>query len=248
VDGSGGCPIPGAGAATSAVYSVYRINVDFGRVIGHVRQINAFKRQYRSRYPALRWQFVAFGHNTDEIDKARDMAHELGIEFHLKLSWDDLYTDAFSPVKDCELMRAQLDSGVADRREYETKFRRSYVAASYHQLWLRPRINFDGRLLGCSINHWGDFGNVFVSGLESLLDSDKVRRTKEMLLGRASAQEGSPCLRCPVYRTMSTHNAWVRPEDLTRASEGRGRNRTRAALSPGLRAIADRLSRLMGRH
>jgi MoaA/NifB/PqqE/SkfB family radical SAM enzyme len=238
------CSIDGA---SPDVYSIYRVNGHFDRVIGHVRQINALKQQYSSPYPALRWQFVAFGHNTHEIGKARDMARELGMEFHLKLSWDDLYTDAFSPVKDRELIRTQSSAGVADRREYEEKFGRSYIAASCHQLWLRPRINFDGRLLGCSINHWGDFGNVFTSGLETLLNSEKVRRTKEMLLGLRSAEKGSPCLSCPVYHSMSTHNAWVRPEDLAHEAAGGRMNRIRTTMSPRLSAIAGRLSRLTGR-
>jgi MoaA/NifB/PqqE/SkfB family radical SAM enzyme len=238
------CSIDGA---SPDVYSIYRVNGHFDRVIGHVGQINALKQQYSSPYPALRWQFVAFGHNTHEIGKARDMARELGMEFHLKLSWDDLYTDAFSPVKDRELIRTQSSAGVADRREYEEKFGRSYIAASCHQLWLRPRINFDGRLLGCSINHWGDFGNVFTSGLETLLNSEKVRRTKEMLLGLRSAEKGSPCLSCPVYHSMSTHNAWVRPEDLAHEAAGGRMNRIRTTMSPRLSAIAGHLSRLTGK-
>jgi MoaA/NifB/PqqE/SkfB family radical SAM enzyme len=238
------CSIDGA---SPDVYSVYRVNGHFDRVIGHVRRINAFKERYRSPYPALRWQFVAFGHNTHDIGKARAMARELGMEFKLKLSWDDLYTDAFSPVKDRELIRTQSSAGVADRREYEEKFGRSYIAASCHQLWLRPRINFDGRLLGCSINHWGDFGNVFTSGLDTLLSSEKVRRTKEMLLGLRGAVEGSPCLSCPVYRSMRTHSAWVRPEDLVDEAAGGRMNRIRTTMSPRLSAIAARLSRLAGR-
>jgi MoaA/NifB/PqqE/SkfB family radical SAM enzyme len=205
------CSIAGA---SQEVYSIYRMNGHFDRVIGHVRRINALKQQYRSQYPSLRWQFVAFGHNTHEIGKARDMARELGMEFHVKLSWDDLYTGAFSPVRDRELVRKASSAGVADRREYEEKHGRSYIAASCHQLWLRPRINFDGRLLGCSINHWDDFGNVFTSGLGTLLQSEKVRRTKEMLMGLRSAEEESPCRRCSVYHSMARHNAWVRLEDL----------------------------------
>lgn len=84
------CSIDGAGPDT---YAVYRVNGNFDRVIGHVRQINAFKQRYRSRYPALRWQFGVFDHNAHEIGKARDMARELGMQFHPKLSWDDLYTE-----------------------------------------------------------------------------------------------------------------------------------------------------------
>jgi MoaA/NifB/PqqE/SkfB family radical SAM enzyme len=238
------CSIDGA---SPDVYAIYRVNGHFDRVIGHVRQINAFKQQYRSPYPALRWQFVAFGHNTHEIDKARDMARDLGMDFQLKLSWDDLYTDTFSPVKDRDLMRKQSNSGVADRREYEEKFGRGYNAATCHQLWLRPRINFDGRLLGCSINHWGDFGNVFTSGLETLLASNKMQRTKEMLLGLRDAEEGSPCLRCAVYHDMQRHNAWVRPEDLAPDADSARGAGIRTAMARRLGVIAERVSRLTGR-
>jgi len=202
------CSIDGA---SPEVYSTYRVNGDFERVLSHIRKINAFKRQYGSPYPVLRWQFVAFGHNTHEIDQARAMAAELGMEFYLKLSWDDLYTRPFSPVEDRDRVRRASASGAADRREYEQRFGRSYIAASCHQLWLRPRINHDGRLLGCSINHWDDFGNVFTRPLDTLLRSDKIVRTKEMLQGRGTAVD-SPCLRCAVYRSMREHDAWVNPE------------------------------------
>jgi MoaA/NifB/PqqE/SkfB family radical SAM enzyme len=43
------CSIDGA---SQEVYSVYRVKGDFDRVIGHIRQINAFKKKYRSPYPA----------------------------------------------------------------------------------------------------------------------------------------------------------------------------------------------------
>lgn len=205
------CSIDGA---SQEVYSIYRVKGNFDRVIAHIRQINKFKKKHRTHYPALHWQFVAFGHNDHEIGKARDMARELGMEFYLKLSWDDLYTKTFSPVKDRELIKRESGLEVADRREYEAKFGRNYTASSCHQLWLRPRINFDGRLLGCSINHWDDFGNVFTDGLEQCLNSEKMRRTKDMLMGLRTGDEESPCLRCRIYHDMRKNNAWVGPEHL----------------------------------
>jgi MoaA/NifB/PqqE/SkfB family radical SAM enzyme len=219
-------------AASQEVYGIYRVRGDFERVLGHVRQINAFKRKYRSPYPTLRWQFVAFGHNTHEIGKAREMARELGMEFYLKLSWDDLYAESFSPVTDRELVRRESGLGVADRREYEEKFRRNYLAPACHQLWLRPRINFDGRLLGCSVNYWDDFGNVFRDGLEACLNGEKMQRTKEMLMGLREADESSPCLRCKVYQSMSKESAWVRAEDVALPHiQGRRMNRLISRIS-----------------
>lgn len=213
------CSIDGA---SQEVYSIYRVNGDFNRVIGHIRQINAFKKQYGSPYPALRWQYVAFGHNEHEIGKAREMARELGMQFYVKLSWDDLYGETFSPIKDRELISHESELGVADRQEYEEKFNRNYVAPACHQLWLRPRINFDGRVLGCSINHWDDFGNVFTDGLEACLKGEKMQRTKDMLMGLTEPDAGSPCLKCDVYASTIKNNAWIRSQELVDPVKGNG--------------------------
>lgn len=67
----------------------------------------ANKERYGSELPRLRWQFVAFGHNQHEIAEAKRLAGELGMEFNLKLSWEDLYTEAFSPVSDRDLIRRE---------------------------------------------------------------------------------------------------------------------------------------------
>jgi MoaA/NifB/PqqE/SkfB family radical SAM enzyme len=205
------CSIDGA---TQPVYERYRVRGELARVLDHIRRINAFKAQYRRSEPVLQWQFVAFGHNTHEIAQARDLARELGMEFRLKLSWDDLYADGFSPVVDRDLVRRESGLGVADRREYEDRFRRSYIAPTCHQLWLRPRVNFDGRVLGCSVNHWGDFGNAFDDGLEACLTGEKMRRTREMLVGLREPDESSPCSRCKVYLGMRASGQWVRPADV----------------------------------
>jgi MoaA/NifB/PqqE/SkfB family radical SAM enzyme/quercetin dioxygenase-like cupin family protein len=206
------CAIDGA---SQEVYSLNRINGDFNRVIAHVRKINTLKKKYRSFYPELLWQFVAFGHNEHEISTARDMARELGMHFYVKLSWGDLYGNTFSPIRDRELIKKETGLGVADRREYEEKFGKNYIAASCQQLWVRPWMNFDGRLLGCPVNHWGDFGNVFTDGLQACLSSEKMNRTKDVLMGLREAEEETPCLLCQVFKSRSRYKAWVRPEELT---------------------------------
>jgi MoaA/NifB/PqqE/SkfB family radical SAM enzyme len=231
-------------AASQDVYAVYRVGGDLERVLGHIRTINDFKRRYGSAFPVLRWQFVAFGHNTHEIDQAREMARELGMDFQVKLSWDDLYADVFSPVADRDRVRKESGLGVADRREYEETFRRPYLASTCHQLWLRPRINTDGRLLGCTVNYWDDFGNVFRDGLEACLTGDKMQRTRKMLMGLRPADPQSPCRSCKVYQSMRANDAWVKPENLVvPRTHSRRMNRLIDAMPhPGLTALAGRLS------
>lgn len=200
------CSIDGASQET---YSVYRRNGRYDRVIANIVKINDYKKKYRSPFPELSWQFVVFGHNEHEIAAARRLARRLNMRFKVKLSWDDLYTEPFSPVVDRE--RVRREAGAADRREYQLRHGKNYLAGVCSQLWQRPRINFDGRLLGCSINHWGDFGNVFAAGLEACLEGEKTAYAAKMLSGRAPDRADIPCSSCAVYRDMRDQNAWLEP-------------------------------------
>ena len=205
------CSIDGASQET---YSIYRVNGNFGKIIENIRKINLYKEKYRSEYPRLKWQFVAFGHNEHEIGKARDMAAELNMSFKMKLSWEDVFYENFSPVKDKVLIRFLSPSGTADRKEYEEKFGKHYVNSCCLQMWLRPRINFDGRVLGCCINFWEDFGNAFDQGLEACLKSEKMQATRDLLMGQVSARTDIPCFRCKVYESRVRLRRFVTAEEL----------------------------------
>ena len=44
-----------------------------------------------------------------------------------------------------------------------------------HQLWDAPQINWDGKILGCCRNFWGDFGgNAFTEGLFQSVNSGQM--------------------------------------------------------------------------
>ena len=145
------------------------------------------------------------------------------------------------------LIAAQSGLGVADRQEYEANSGQSYVASTCHQLWLKPRINFDGRVLGCSINHWDDFGNVFKEGLEASLNGEKMQRPRAVLMGLREADEDFPCRQCQVYDSRRRNNAWVRLEELVLpVAESHLRRRlTNSVLHRPLSALAGRWRRLV---
>lgn len=200
------CSIDGTSQET---YSPYRVNGDFNRVIANIRAINQLKTKYKSPYPKLRWQFIAFGHNEHEIENARSMAKALDMDFRLKLSWEGLYGTVFSPIRNRTLIREASGLEVADRTEFEEKYKKSYIHDACHELWLSPQINYDGRLLGCTINHWGDFGNVFSDGLTACLTGEKMTNAKNMLTGITDANPDIPCANCTVYHTRKQHRSWV---------------------------------------
>lgn len=189
-------------------YQQYRVKGDFDRVIAHIKQINAYKQQYQSEYPQLLWQFIAFGHNEQVIIQAKQMADELGMQFGLKLSW----SDEFSPVKNHLDVIRSFTGGVTSRNEFKQTHKVDYMQSLCHQLWDHPQINWDGKLLGCCRNFWGDFGslNVFKDGLIKSLNHPKMKYARKMLMGLEPERADIPCTTCNIYIGMKANQIWLK--------------------------------------
>lgn len=227
------CSIDGASQES---YAQYRRRGNFDRVIANVKKINELKKHHESDFPLLTWQFIAFGHNEHEIDIAREMAQELNMDFYVKLSWDS----DFSPVKNKKLVRTipkwtksenkgRQAAGSSTLPEAQSEDHGSKNPAETRdrepdwpymkkenciQLWNIPQINWDGRVLGCCVNYWGDFGNAFDSGLASALNGDKLTYAKQMLQGLVGPKEGIPCSTCHNYKWMHANKKWITEQDI----------------------------------
>jgi len=187
------CSIDGASPET---YRIYRVRGDFHRVMEHIRQINELKLHYRSPYPVLGWQFVVFGHNEHEIRLAKEMAKKLNMQFSPKMSWDSKY----SPIRDKEFVMAETGWPVVTREEFEETMGKNYMRDVCLPLWNSPRVNWDGKIMGCCWNSWGDFGgNAFHDGLVSAINNEKITLAREMLLGKRGPIDGIPCTTCDMY-------------------------------------------------
>jgi organic radical activating enzyme len=68
-------------------YQAYRVRGDLETVLGNCRLINDAKRRLRSTTPALVWEFHVFPHNVGDVEQARAMAAELGMEITVSKGW-----------------------------------------------------------------------------------------------------------------------------------------------------------------
>jgi len=181
--------------ASQETYQIYRIGGDFEKVIENIRKINYYKHLYKSRYPKLKWQFIVFGHNEHELEKAKELAQQLGMGFKAKLN----YAPNKFAIQNPDKVAQETGLGVAYIQDYEANEQKLYSPACL-QLWTAPQINWDGKLLGCCVNHFGDFGNVFEEGLDNLLESEKYLYAKKMLLGEQPDRKDIPCSGCKRYK------------------------------------------------
>ncbi len=140
--------------ASQETYGKYRVRGDFEVVLRNIRKLVEYKRKHRSDLPRMRWQYILFGHNQHEVGEARALAAELGMDFVIKLSWDE----DFSPIQDAESARQQLGIDHIRRSEQLADTGQDYMQDTCLQLWNFPQINWDGKILGCCRNYWGDFG------------------------------------------------------------------------------------------
>ncbi len=67
--------------ASQETYEKYMIGGNFERVTNNMRKLVAARKRLGRKLPFMDWQFLIFRHNQHELDKARAMAKEVGIDF-----------------------------------------------------------------------------------------------------------------------------------------------------------------------
>jgi MoaA/NifB/PqqE/SkfB family radical SAM enzyme len=204
------CAIDGI---TQASYSTYRVGGDLRKVLRNIQKINLFKEKHHSTKPRLIFQFIVFGHNEHEMERAILLSKMLNMEIFLKLN--------FSPnalaVQNQDRVRQLV--GYADRAEYLERESKHYLRHQCYELWNSPQVNWDGKLLGCSRNIWGIFAdNVFQSDLASCINNEKMQYARKMLMGLVPAREDMHCLRCSVYKSMAQSGEWITPTEIANAA------------------------------
>ena len=139
------------------------------------------------------------------------MAAARGMEFVPRLSWDPDH----SPVARSELVRIQTGLGAANREEYKEQRGVDYTRDICSQLWHAPVVNWDGKLLGCCVNYWGDFGsNAFTSGLKKSVDNPKMQRARKMLTGEEPPDPEIPCSTCHQFESFRDSGRWLTEEEI----------------------------------
>ena len=196
--------------ASQETYSKYRIGGNFDKVIENVKKLQELKKKAGSQFPKLTWQYILMEHNELEIGKAKEMAKELGIPIKFKYNWDKTY----NPVHR-EYIKKETGMNELTRAEYISAHKLDPYNSVCEEIFIRPQINWDGRLLGCCNQNYASFDvNVFEVGLIEAIRSPKYNETKKCLMTVHPDKEkyGScPCYDCPTRITREKANQAFKP-------------------------------------
>jgi len=149
-------------------------------------------------------------HNEDDVIKAKAIANRLGMSIFFKLTWDKGYKP-----KNVEMLRKETNLNYLSREEALELEKKPYGNFwNCLLLWHRPQINYDGRLLGCCVATYDDFGvNAFDMGLYEAINSTKYRYAKELIQGyvhRPKDTKNIPCINCEAYKIMKRTGIYIK--------------------------------------
>jgi len=172
--------------ASQETYGEYRVGGNYAQVIHNIECINHYKREFKTPYPKLQWQFIVFGHNEHEIRKAKQTAESLNMRFYPKMNWNSSY----SPIKNPEQVKEDTGWDVTTREEYEEKYGSSYMRQTCCQLWDFPRRSWDLSTTGCCWNIWQRF------------TKETLESAKHDLMYCGTIESSHPCSVCEIYQDM----------------------------------------------
>jgi MoaA/NifB/PqqE/SkfB family radical SAM enzyme len=191
--------------ASRETYSKYRINGDFDRVLNNIRRVVAEKKQQGTTAPLVVWQFLVFAHNEHEMDAARDLACELGVD-EIRFSAPQVNEAVgIHPAKDSKY-HTNL-SKLHGEAFLKTVFEVNRDRCVWH--YMMAAINWDGSVSPCCVLYKtkDDFGSIGELGQHSFMKAYNSNSYHSVRAGSSKCRGSAPqlvCFRCPASELRSS--------------------------------------------
>ncbi len=178
-------------------YRKYRIGGDFNKVITGIEKLVRMKRKLRVRHPFIEWQFLVMKHNENEIEQARKMASEIGV--------DSIH---FRPINLCDKpFTGSYDKKIADKwLPADRRYRFGYDNPPLNKelcywLWYSVFINWKGDVYPCcgTYEEKYRFGNIHDNSIMDLWNNEKYVESRRLFTQPKKNTE-SICSGCEVFK------------------------------------------------
>lgn len=220
---------------TQEKYQRTRVGGNIGRVVNNLRRVSQVRKELGRKYPLIEVQYIMFQHNLEEVEQARKLCEELGVE-QFSTFWGDLHnwTD-----------RDPGNFDVIGPRP---------AKALPHCYWpyFSTVVKYNGDVIPCCTHRQGMqyapgadarvFGNVFDKDLAEIWNSPEYRQARR-IVSDPTRSDSEPelknhfCDACPVLFETTRNDAarWAnqaRFEDVYALNE-KGKPVRKAASSGG---------------
>jgi MoaA/NifB/PqqE/SkfB family radical SAM enzyme len=186
--------------ASEESYTRYRRGGSFGQVSNNLRIIAREKEKLKAARPHLVWQFIVFRHNQTEMQKAAQMARDIGV--------DELrFIAPFSQMEEMPYTSAgQKDGALRDYLPDDRRYNRYRPGATGRQfkplrctyLWNQISVRSDGGVAPCCGAYYkrDDFGSLRREGIMEIWNNRSYRRARRAFRSDGAVPSGTICDSC----------------------------------------------------
>ncbi|MDD5020522.1 MAG: radical SAM protein [Endomicrobiaceae bacterium] len=178
---------------TQKSYEIYRKKGSISLALDNLKILTKAKRDKKSKTPEIVWQYLVFKHNEHEIEDAKKLADEIGVD-RLEFSKPWCPTDWASTIE-------QYSNYTANKSDKEYKQKEDYC----NWLWNSIVINSNGSVSPCCSveDEKEDFGNIFGQVFLKLYNNKEFRTAR---LYNKNRKDGGHMNRCTVCEHIGTCN------------------------------------------
>jgi radical SAM protein with 4Fe4S-binding SPASM domain len=198
-------------------YEKYRVGGDFRKVIDNISILVNAKRRRRSFRPFIMWQFIVFKHNEHEVETAKQMAKELGVdgisfmpamvpinnreEAERWLPLDSKYqrydVKKMEEVWSAQEMQKFPTNGKSESDTRERSHLKRKVGCPW--LWTQTSINWDGTVSPCCdiFDSSFDFGTMADKPFKDVWNNEKYRASRRFSSKGKLGGLRTICMECP---------------------------------------------------
>ena len=197
--------------ASQATYSQYRQGGNFDLVMGNLRKIQKYNQEKINSTLKIVWKYLVNRYNESELEKAKDIADSLGIQF---------VTDVMGLGDD--LVDYRLTTSLEARKQTWLPAGKMYIKDCYKdkktsylfdcpcpELFSNSTIKPDGKIVGCCwvAKQENVFGDLITSSFEDIWYNNLYRYSRNLFKEGSDSQPcHTVCERCNNFKKILVKN------------------------------------------
>lgn len=172
--------------ATKDTYNKYRVGGDFNLVLDNLRYLAKRKKELL-RDTLIIWNFLVFKHNEHEVEKAQEMAKDIGLPLRIGLMRTSMKDEILKPHK--EAIKRDLD-WIPDNPLYSAYNKESLapkkVIRTCRKLWQEISVNWDGLVFPCCAVYGESFsfGDARKDSIRNIWNNEKFAAARIEILNK----------------------------------------------------------------
>lgn len=143
--------------ASEEAYKRYRVGGDFGLVIENMKYLVDKKKELNINAKII-WNFLVFKHNEHEVEKARQMAKQIGADFRAGLMRTSMKDEILKPHKDAIARDIEWIPDNPDYSAYDKeRLLPKRIIKSCLKPWQEITVNWNGEVFPCCAVYGDNF-------------------------------------------------------------------------------------------